>query len=77
LIEAKPSTGEILTLESRGNSSAALCSHCDLPFLTIKDGNLLLQAKHGSAKHENTLTIEHLRLLLFEMYRQTHPPEFW
>lgn len=65
-----------LTIETRGESSVLLCE-CGQPFLKIVDGEVRIGSKHGSDKHENTLTIEHLRMIAVEMYRQTHPPQRW
>jgi hypothetical protein len=64
-------------LETRGETSALICNHCKRPFLEVKNGVIELHAKHGSNTHENVLTVEHLRMLAIEMYRQTHPPERW
>lgn len=64
-------------LETRGDVSVLLCNHCQLPILEIVNGLVSIQSKHGSSKHENLLTIDHLRMLAVEMYRQTHPPERW
>lgn len=64
-------------LETRGAVSVLICKDCQRPFLDIVDGQIRLKSKHGSVEHENFLTIDHLRMLAVEMYRQTHPPERW
>lgn len=64
-------------LETRGNVSVLICSHCQRPFLDIENGEVRIKTKHGSIEHENFLTVDHLRMLAVEMYRQTHPPERW
>lgn len=66
-------------LETRGDVSVLICNcdGCVLPILEIKGGLVGIQSKHASSKHENFLTIDHLRMLAVEMYRQSHPPERW
>lgn len=66
-------------LETRGDVSVLICNcdGCELPFLEVRNGLVSIQSKHGSSKHENELTIDHLRMLAVEMYRQIHPPERW
>jgi len=67
-----------LTIETRGSAAVLICSHCQRPFLDIENGELRIRTKHGSKEHENFLTVEHLRMIAVEMFRQTHPPkEFW
>ena len=66
-----------LKVEYRGDESACICESCHLPFLTIENGELLVISKHGSQRHENIITLEQLRMIAFEMYRQKHPPEIW
>jgi hypothetical protein len=67
-----------LLLETRGNASVLLCHKCNLPFFRIENGVMSVESKHGSAKHTNTLTIAHLKMLLIEMVRQLTPePEQW
>ena len=54
------------------------CSDCHLPFLEIADGEIKILSKHGSKKHKNSLTIDHVKMLLVEMLRQQRPePEYW
>lgn len=65
------------TLETRGDASVLICQHCQRPILDIENGELKIDSKHGSVKHENLLTMDHLRMIAVEMYRQTHPPERW
>jgi hypothetical protein len=79
LTQAKPPITEIhrLTIERREDETVLICLHCDRPFLVISDGELRITEKHGSAKHENTLTADDLRMVAVEMYRQTHPPMLW
>lgn len=64
-------------LETKGNAAALICQHCRKPFLDIQNGEARIVSKHSSSEHENFLTIEHLKMLAVEMYRQTHPPERW
>lgn len=61
-------------LETRGDVSVLICSHCKRPFMDIENGQVRVFTKHGSVEHENILTIEHLKMMAVEMYRQTHPP---
>lgn len=65
------------TLETRGDISVLRCNHCRLPILEVKNGEIEVESKHGSSKHRNTLTIEHLRMLAVAMFSQSHPPERW
>lgn len=66
-----------LTIETVGDVSRLICSHCQRPFLELENGEMIFESKHGSAKHENVLTGEHLRMVAVELYRQMHPPERW
>lgn len=57
---------------------ALRCSACNLPFLEVADGEIIILSKHGSKKHKNSLKIEHVKMLLIEMARQNQPdPECW
>jgi len=60
----------VLLLETRGDESVLLCSKCRRPILTIRDGALRIQSKHGSSLHDNALTESHLRMIAVEMNRQ-------
>jgi hypothetical protein len=62
------------TLETRGEVSVLICSHCKRPFADIENGQVRFKSKHGSSEHENLLTIDHLRMLAVAMYTQLHPP---
>jgi len=64
-----------LIIETRGDASVLICNHCHKPFLEIADGEVRLQNKHGNKIHKNVLTIDHLRMIAFELYRQAHPPD--
>lgn len=66
-----------LTIEKRGDATVLICGDCDLPFLSIKNGELRFQNKHGSAKHENIITLDQIRTVIFEAWKQLHPPEYW
>lgn len=61
-------------IENRGGQTVLICNGCQLPCLDIQNGLLRIQSKHGNAKHENFLTIEHLKMLAVAMYAQLHPP---
>lgn len=65
-----------LTIENREGSSVLLCE-CGKPFLEIVDGEVRIGSKHGSEKHENTLTIDDLEMLAVMLLRQLHPPRRW
>lgn len=67
----------VLLLETRGDESVLLCSTCKRPILTIRDGALRIQSKHGSTLHDNSLTASHLKMLAIEMNRQTGGYERW
>lgn len=70
--------GHRLTIETRGKITVLICNHCQRPFLEIENGEVVCESKHGSAKHKNTLTAEHLRMVALLMFRQTHPAkEYW
>lgn len=64
-------------LESRGSTSVLICSCCHRPFLSIENGEIRITEKHGNDRHSNSLTIEHLRMLLALMTQQTTKPERW
>jgi hypothetical protein len=67
-----------LIIEHRESGSVLICNRCQKPFLEISDGKVRFQNKHGSQIHKNELTIDHLRVIAFEMYRQSRPPsEGW
>jgi hypothetical protein len=67
-----------LIIEHRKSGSVLICNRCQKPFLEISDGKVKFQNKHGSQIHKNELTIDHLRVIAFEMYRQSRPPtEGW
>lgn len=66
-----------LTIESKGDTSVIICSHCQRPFFEITNGQIRLLAKHGGKQHENVLTYDHFRLIATVMYQQLHPPERW
>ena len=59
-----------LILEIRESKSVLICQHCDKPILEIEEGEIKILSKHGSRKHNNVLTIEYLKMLVFEMQRQ-------
>jgi hypothetical protein len=59
-----------LILEIRDSKSVLICQHCEKPILEIENGEINIGSKHGSSKHKNILTIEYLKLLVFEMQRQ-------
>jgi hypothetical protein len=63
-----------LIIEQRETGSVLICNHCQKPFLEIIEGQARLQNKHGSKIHHNALTVDHLRMVAFEMYRQSRPP---
>lgn len=71
------SDGKRLTFETRGESVALICSDCDRPFLVIENGELKFQNKHGSKAHENTISFEQMRTVIFEAWKQLHPTEYW
>lgn len=62
-------------LETANDISRLTCSNCQRPILTISNGEIQVLSKHGSSQHENSLTIDHLRMLAVVMYAQLHPPE--
>jgi hypothetical protein len=64
-------------LVSRGETSVLICSDCKRPFLDVENGEVRIKTKHGDQIHENRLTVEHLRMIAIEMWRQAHPPERW
>lgn len=67
-----------LKLESSGAQTRLICKDCERAFLIIENGELQFLSKHGAKQHENVLTRDHVRLVLFEMYRQSPPePERW
>lgn len=47
-----------------------ICRHCEKPILEIAGGEINIGSKHGSSKHRNILTIEYLKMIVFEMQRQ-------
>lgn len=65
-----------LTIETREEGSVFLCE-CGKPFLEIVNGEVRIGSKHGSAKHENILTIDDLEMLAVMLLRQLHPPRKW
>lgn len=71
-------TKHSLHIETRGDVSVLICSSCKRPLLTIKAGTMVIDSRHGSATHTNTLTASHLKMLIVEMARQLQPDiEHW
>lgn len=67
-----------LLLETDEGEVRVLCGHCDLPFVSIREGEATVFAKHGGRRHENVLTMETLRIIAGVMARQLNPgPERW
>jgi ribosome-binding ATPase YchF (GTP1/OBG family) len=71
------SSGKRLVIETRGNSVVLICADCERPFLSIENGALKFQNKHGAQLHENTINLEQLRTVIFEGWKQLHPTEYW
>jgi hypothetical protein len=63
-----------LIIEQRETGCVLICNHCQKPFLEIVNGKIKFQNKHGSTIHKNELTIDHVRMIAFEMYQQLRPP---
>ena len=66
-----------LIIEKRGEATVLICSDCERPFLSIQNGELKFQNKHGAKFHENTITLDQIRTVIFEAWKQLHPPEYW
>lgn len=74
--QTKPS-GSRLTIEARDGAVVLICADCDRPFLSIENGELTFQNKHGAQLHNNAIGLEQLRMVMFEVWRQLHPTEYW
>lgn len=66
-----------LTLEKRGDATVLICGDCDRPFLVIENGELKFQNRHASKVHENTISLDQIRTVIFEAWKQLHPAEYW
>jgi antitoxin (DNA-binding transcriptional repressor) of toxin-antitoxin stability system len=75
--EAKPRPRQLL-LEVGDGETRIICQHCSRPFITVRDGQVIVISKHGSSKDENVLTLDHLRIIAEELKRQLRPvAEYW
>ena len=53
-----------MRIERRGKSLVVLCTCCDLPFARLQFGRLVIQSKHYSDNHWNSLSPEDLESIL-------------
>lgn len=58
-----------MRIEQRGEIKVFLCSCCDLPFAKLQFGRLVVQSKHHSDIHSNSLGPDELESIL-ELLRQ-------
>lgn len=68
--DAQSEKSHRLILEIRASKSVLICQHCDRPLLEIENGEIKIESRHGSKRHENILAIEYLNILVSEMQRQ-------
>lgn len=50
-----------------------ICEHCNRPTLKVENGEIQLLNKHGSATHENILSLDDLKLIAAVIFAQNNP----
>jgi hypothetical protein len=53
-----------MRIEQRGEIKVFLCSCCNLPFAKLQFGRLVIQSKHHSDNHSNSLGPDDLESIL-------------
>ena len=64
-------TNSKIRIERRGATSVLLCKCCDLPIATLLSDRLVIESKHHSKNHSNSLDLAELEVIL-QFLRQTN-----